>query len=189
MPWITNVQFLNNCLLSLLATEQNGQVIETDEAFKTLLNITTQLRAKKRLVYFIGNGASAAMASHYSADLAKNGKVHTQVLTDLALMTAVSNDINYESVFSEPLQNRIISGDMLVAISSSGNSPNIIKGVKTALSLGATVITLSAMKETNQLRKLGHINFYVATNTYGMSETSHNAILHHWIDLLLGDAK
>src|SRR3990167_1179096 len=184
MVWISSVASLYECLSNLLVTRQD-QLVPVDEAFDTLYELTDQIRQEKRVIYFIGNGASASMASHYSADLAKNGKLHTQVLTDLSLITAVSNDIHYHQVFSEPLKYRIRPKEMLIAISSSGNSPNILEGVKTALEFGATVITLSAMKEDNHLRKVGHLNFYIKTKAYGMSETGHNAILHHWIDLMM----
>ncbi|OQX04573.1 MAG: hypothetical protein BWK80_53445 [Desulfobacteraceae bacterium IS3] len=66
-------------------------------------------------------------------------------------MTAAANDINYESVFAEPLRWRMAEGDMLASISSSGNSPNVLAGCKTALSLGGDVVTLSEMKPDNAL--------------------------------------
>ena len=69
------------------------------------------------------------MASHFAADLAKNGRVRAEVFTDLSLITAVANDINYDSVFAEPLRWQMREGDMLVAVSSSGNSPNVVAGV------------------------------------------------------------
>ncbi len=66
------------------------------------------------------------MASHAAADLAKNAQIHTEVFSDLSLITALGNDMGYENVFVEPLRQRICPGDMLVAISSSGQSRNII---------------------------------------------------------------
>ena len=70
-------------------------------------------------LYLVGNGASASMASHMAADLDKNARVHTEVFTDPALITAIANDLDYTQVFSEPLRRRMSPGDMLVAISSS----------------------------------------------------------------------
>lgn len=78
----------------------------------------------------------------------------------------------------------MVVGDMLVAISSSGNSPNVLSGAETARKLGGAVITLSAMKEENALRKLGVLNFYIPGQTYGLAETGHAAILHFWMDLV-----
>ena len=78
------------------------------------------------------------MASHFSADLAKNGNLHTQVFSDLSLITAISNDISYEQVFAVPLAKWAQKGDMLVAISSSGGSPNVLAGAKVATERGAS---------------------------------------------------
>ena len=75
------------------------------------------------------------------------------------------------------------TGDMLVAISSSGNSPNIIRAVKAAKELEGKIVTLSAMDQGNALRKEGELNFYVGGQTYGQAETAHAVILHHWMDL------
>lgn len=130
----------------------------------------------------IGNGASASMASHISADLAKNALVHTQVFSDLSLITAMANDINYDSVYSEPLRSRGNPGDMLIAISSSGRSQNILNAVITANGLRMTVVTLSAMDADNQLRGKGDLNVYVPAMTYGHAETCHAATLHAWMD-------
>ena len=74
---------------------------------------------------------------------------------------------------------------MLVAISSSGQSPNILRGVKEAKRLGGIVVTLSAMNPENNLRSQGLLNFYVPAKSYGMAETCHAAILHYWMDLVV----
>jgi D-sedoheptulose 7-phosphate isomerase len=73
---------------------------------------------------------------------------------------------------------------MLVAISSSGRSPNILAAVDAAEELGLTVVTLSAKDAENPLRRRGHLNLYVAAETYGLAETSHAAALHWWMDLV-----
>ncbi len=188
MNWLDNINKLNACLKSMAVTDRQGHAQCIKVAFKSLLERTLQLRASANTLYLIGNGASSSMASHVSADLAKNGKIHTQVFTDLSLITAIANDLSYEDVFSEPLGLYMQAGDMLVAISSSGNSKNILKAAKMAREKNGYIITLSAMSEDNSLRKLGDVNFYVPAATYGLAETSHNTILHYWIDLITGDA-
>jgi D-sedoheptulose 7-phosphate isomerase len=122
------------------------------------------------------------MASHFAADLAKNGHLHTQVFSDLSLITAISNDMGYEHVFAEPLRRRAQPQDMLVAISSSGNSPNLLKAAEVARDKGLTLVTLTAMAPDNALRQLGDLNLYVGASTYGLAETAHAAVLHHWMD-------
>lgn len=185
MCWSTNVGILESCLRSLTTTIGiTNEELESETAFRQWKEWTQTIRRRKRTVYLIGNGASASMASHIAADLAKNAYVHTEVFSDLSLLTAVGNDLGYEEVFAEPLRRRMNDGDMLIAISSSGNSPNILKAVKTATQLGGFVITLSAMQPDNAMRNLGILNFYVPASTYGLAETCHAAILHHWVDML-----
>ena len=74
------------------------------------------------------------------------------------------------------------AGDMLIAISSSGKSPNILLAAEFAAGIGMEVVTLSGMQATNPLRGLGTLNAYVPANTYGQVETCHATILHHWMD-------
>jgi D-sedoheptulose 7-phosphate isomerase len=183
--WGANVSELNACLGSLSVWDDAGETIDPDLGFSRLREATLRLRKAGNMVYFIGNGASAAMASHISADLAKNAYLHTRVFTDLSLLTALANDLCYEEVFAEPLRRFLKKGDMLVAISSSGRSANIIRAAREAGNLGGIVVTLSAMKPDNPLRTLGTYNFYVPADTYGLAETSHAAILHFWVDQMV----
>lgn len=185
MSWISKVNDIHYCMSALSATIGiTNEKINSEFAFKQWFDWTNSIRRRKKTIYMIGNGASASMASHISADLAKNAHVHTEVFTDMSLLTAVGNDLGYEEVFAEPLRRRMNDGDMLIAISSSGRSPNIIRAVKTAISIGGYVITLSGMKPDNTLRNLGILNFYVPAATYGLAETCHAAILHHWVDMM-----
>ncbi len=180
--WNKHTEKLQNCLSSI---EVSGNLCckdGCDQAFAVWKEMTERLRDQGKIIYLIGNGASASMASHFSADLAKNAHVHTQVFTDLALITALANDISYDQVFVEPLKRRLTPNDMLVAISSSGNSPNVLKACAFAAETGASVVTLSAMSPKNNLRTLGDINFWLPADTYGMAETGHACILHYWMD-------
>ncbi len=182
MIWSKNVDEIARSLLCLTATGGDGKTFDIEAAFALWTDWTGQIKEEKRTIFLIGNGASASMASHVAADLAKNAHVHTEVFTDLALITAIANDLSFQDIFSEPLKRRLVSGDMVVAISSSGQSPNILQAVQTTRKLSGRVITLSAMKPENSLCSLGDLNFYIPAQTYGMAETCHAAILHHWID-------
>lgn len=184
MQWQKTIERLQQALSALEVTDRQKQAVAPDRAFAIWLEMAEDIRRAKKSVYLIGNGASASMASHFAADLAKNGGLHTQVFSDLALITAMGNDIGYEHVFSEPLKRRMQPGDMLVAISSSGRSPNILRAVDQASLCGGHPVTLSAMAPDNPLRGRGVLNFYVPANDYGDAETSHAAILHHWMDLV-----
>lgn len=182
--WLDETNKLNTLLSSLCFTDKNRDNIDVDLAFKLWYELTIKLKNDSRTIYLIGNGASASMASHFSADLAKNAGLHTEVFSDLSLITAISNDVGYEHVFAEPLKRRGKKGDILVAISSSGRSPNIIRAVRMASKLGMVSITLSAMSPTNALRKIGDLNAYIPADSYGYAETCHAAILHYWMDLV-----
>lgn len=182
--WSVNVGDIAHALRGMSTRDRLGRALSHQEAFRRWRDLTASLRQADRTVYLIGNGASASMASHMAADLAKNAHVRTQVFTDLALMTAIANDISYEDVYAEPLARLMRPGDMLVAISSSGNSPNVVKACQTAADMNGSVVTLSAMGPENLIRSMGDLNFWAPAATYGLAETCHAAILHFWMDSL-----
>ena len=187
--WQQNINDLYNLLENLSVRDSQGTDLDADEAFSRLIELTFRMHSKDATIYYLGNGASASMASHFAADMAKTGNIRTMVFTDLSLLTAVANDVSYEDVYAEPLKLYMKKEDMVVAISSSGDSPNIVRAVLQAKELGGTVITISAMSEDNAIRKLGHLNFYVSAKTYGLAETAHAAILHFWMDLFESNRK
>ena len=180
--WVQNVARMENLLSQLRFTDAQGQPQDSDEAFHLWVNWASRVRNESRTIYLIGNGASASMASHFAADLAKNGHLHTQVFSDVCLLTAVSNDISFEQVYAEPLRRRARPGDLLIAISSSGASPNILRGVEVGRDLGVTIVTLSAFSPDNPLRGLGDLNAYLPATSYGEAETAHATVLHYWMD-------
>ncbi|MBW1704799.1 MAG: SIS domain-containing protein [Deltaproteobacteria bacterium] len=183
--WKQNISQLYSVLEKLSVRDTDQKELECEEGFSRWKELTIQVRSNGGVIYFIGNGASASMASHFAADIAKNGGIRTHVFTDPALITALANDLSFEKVFSEPLHWCMKEGDMLVAISSSGNSPNVVRGVERARELGGIVITLSAMDHDNRIRKSGDLNFYAAGKTYGIAETAHAAVLHYWTDAVI----
>lgn len=185
MKWSGYTFTLYELLNQLEFSDYSNHSIPCDEAFDILREMTLQVRSNNKTIYAAGNGASASIASHFAADLAKNGRLHTQVFSDLALITAVSNDIGYDQVFAEPLRRRGQPGDMLVLISSSGSSQNLIRAAETAKELGVDIVTISAMKSDNKLRGYGKLNAYVPAESYGNAESVHAAILHYWIDLTI----
>ncbi|MEW5772163.1 MAG: SIS domain-containing protein [Thermodesulfobacteriota bacterium] len=173
---------LNASIRAMEATGRGRICLSPDEAFEELCRLTEAVLTTRGTIFFCGNGASATMASHAAADLEKNALVRTDVFTDPALLTAVANDICFSEVFAEPLRRKMRPGDMLVAVSSSGNSPNVLKACTEAKVQGGSVVTLSAMGPDNQLRSAGDLNFYVPATGYGLAESAHALILHYWID-------
>lgn len=180
--WDEYIGELTAILHRLSIRDARGRDMSAEAGFCRWEAMTLHIRKRRGTIFMIGNGASASMASHLAADLAKNARLHTEVFSDLSLITAISNDMGYEHVFSEPLSRRARPGDMLVAISSSGRSPNILAAVRVARQCRLNIVTLSAMKAGNPLRKCGMLNVYVPAATYGFAESCHAAILHHWMD-------
>lgn len=134
-------------------------------------------------ICFIGNGGSAAIASHMAEDYTKNGKLRAIAFNDAALLTCFANDYGYEQMFSRALDVYGEAGDVLVAISSSGKSKNIINACIAASEMDMYVVTLSGFEKNNPLRNLGNLNFYVDAKEYGFVEISHLAVLHCALDL------
>jgi D-sedoheptulose 7-phosphate isomerase len=182
--WTRYVADLAAVLGGLAFTRADGSSLGVDDGYAIWRDLTLEVRARRRTVYLVGNGASASIASHFAADLAKNGRVHTQTFCDLSLITAIANDIAYDQVFAEPLRGRGEAGDMLVGISSSGKSPNVLAAAVVAAELGITVVTVTGKDPGNPLRRRGDLNLHVPAPTYGLTETAHAACLHRWMDLV-----
>ncbi len=188
MPLYTSyINDLKQCLDATEATTTNGTSLPMEDALKAWCAMTDDLRCSGKTMYFVGNGASAMMAGHMAADASKNGGFRSLAFNDAALMTAVSNDICYEQCFAMPLKRFANPGDVLVTISSSGNSPNVVAAIQAARDLGLRVVTLSAMKPDNKSRQAGDLNFYVPAATYGLAEAGHQALLHCWLDVFMAE--
>lgn len=188
MSWSGALERTRDLLAGLTVQDEVGQPLPVDEGFRRWTELARALRGSERTAFFVGNGASAALASHLSADVGKNGRVRTQVFTDPALVTALANDLGVEHLFAEPLRLWARAGDILVAISSSGRSPNVLAACRAARQAGLTVVTLSAMSPDNPLRREGSLNFWLAAASYGDAESCHAVVLHHWADLLMESA-
>lgn len=153
-----------------------------------MIDLFLDAREKGRRIFFIGNGGSAATASHFANDISIGTRVKEKPfkaisLTDnVAILTAVGNDDGYEFIFTKQLQNLAEPSDLLVAISASGNSPNIIHAVKYAKELKMTTIGLTGF-DGGILRDLSDIKIHVKTRKgeYGPVED-----IHMFIDHLLG---
>lgn len=186
--YLEYIHSLHHSLENTEVTDGQNKIIDTEEGFSCWLNMTAIIQKNKRTMYFVGNGASAMMASHMAADASKNGNFCSRAFNDIALMTAVSNDIAYEECFAVPLKRFAYPGDALVTISSSGNSPNVIRAIETGRELEMQIVTLSGMSPDNKSRKMGDLNFYVPADTYGIVEVNHQALLHCWLDRFMEDS-
>ncbi len=140
---------------------------------------------KGKKVMFIGNGGSAAIASHFAIDFWKNGGIRSQAFNDDSLLTCIGNDYGFEHVFEKPIEMFADEGDILFAISSSGKSENILKGVQAAAAKKCRVVTFSGFGADNPLRGKGEINFYVPSAEYGPVEAMHHLLCHCIFDVLM----
>lgn len=167
-----------------LYTDNDGNTIVASVA-EDLSLLMRQVRADRRQLFFIGNGGSAGIAVHMTADFLKNGRMRTIDLYAPPTLTCLGNDYGYEYVFSKQLEILADPGDVLIAISSSGNSPNILRAAETVRATGGVVITFTGFKEDNLLRVMGDRNLYVPSMEYGIVESIHNQILQQVVDEIM----
>ncbi|MBF0519656.1 MAG: SIS domain-containing protein [Nitrospirae bacterium] len=170
---------------AIMVTNAEGLPVDFISGIAAACEVVTACHKTGGKVMFIGNGGSAAIASHMAIDFWKNGRIKATVFNDPSLLTCIANDYGYEFVFEKPIEMFADNGDVLIAISSSGSSKNILNGADMAVKNSCPVITLSGFKPDNPLRKKGGINFYVPSNVYGIVEVAHQYICHLILDTIM----
>lgn len=162
--------------------------ISIDEVDK-LTELLIESYEKDKFVFVIGNGGSAANASHFAQDLAKGTRknpdqpkrIKALSLTDnLPFITAQGNDEGYDSIFEQQLRTFASAGDMVIAISGSGNSPNIIKAIEWANNAGLTTVGVTGF-DGGRLKKIAHHSVNVELDDMCTSESIHSIIFHYII--------
>ena len=176
---------LINDIKSAKVSDQGGRSIELFEGIELVSHEIISNNQNGKKLMFIGNGASAAIASHMSTDYWKNGGIRAIAFNDSSLLTCISNDYGYKHVFEKPIEMFADKGDTLIAISSSGKSENILRGVQAARNSQCKVITFSGFKNDNPLRSMGDYNFYVASPSYGPVEIIHLSLCHCICDCII----
>jgi D-sedoheptulose 7-phosphate isomerase len=177
---------LAKSLENLSVSLKGGEPVDHDFGLNHLCELTQVILAARRTIHFVGNGASACMASHLAVDWVKNAGVRALAYNDIAFLTAIGNDLGYDQVFAQPVGWFGEEGDLLATISSSGNSPSILRAIEAARGRKMKVVTFSGMKPDNASRKMGDLNFYVPGWTYGIIECAHQVLLHAWLDCSMG---
>lgn len=168
------LDYLGN-LFNRLDYGQIGRFVET----------LLQAREQRARIFFIGNGGSAATASHFANDIAIGSRSRTKpfravsLCDNLALITAIGNDFGYNQIFIRQLENQLDQGDVLVAISASGNSDNILQAVTYANDHGAITVGLTGF-DGGHLKQIAQLNVHVPTNQgeYGPVEDIHMILDH-----------
>lgn len=181
-------QYINELMHTLEDTRiyiDGGEAFDYETGMKVLVECFTKHKKADTQIFFIGNGGSSAIASHMTADFMKNGGMKTYSLYDNAVTTCMGNDYGYESVFSRPLEFLGQENDLLVAVSSSGNSQNIVNAINTANAKNMETITFTGFQNDNRSKQLGTINVYVPSEKYGIVESIHNLMLQQIVDLIM----
>jgi D-sedoheptulose 7-phosphate isomerase len=146
--------------------------------------ILAEARDQDRTIFVCGNGGSASTASHFATDLVKGASYKREkrfrilsLVDSLPTLTAYSNDVNYECVFVQQLQNFAKAGDVVIAISGSGNSPNVLRAVEYGNSIGCRTIALTG-RDGGRLGPLAQLNIQVAHPHMGRIEDGHVIVMH-----------
>ena len=176
---ISHFQKLTRLVTKAVVTNREGKIFPIAEGISQALEM---ILVKNRKIMIIGNGGSAAIASHFHNDLCYGVGIRATVFNDPSQLTALSNDYGYPSVFERPIHLWAKPGDLLIAISSSGKSENILRAVGAAQEHHCDVITFSGFRSENPLRSMGKINFYIDSQSYGEVEVSHFALTHYLTD-------
>jgi D-sedoheptulose 7-phosphate isomerase len=176
-------QQLAHVLEHVSCTGPEGVSLSRSEAYDRALNLSLEATSAGNKLMFIGNGGSAAIASHMAIDFSKNGKMPAMCFNDGAALTCLGNDYGYEEVFAQQVRFHARPGDVLFAISSSGKSENILRAVGVAQQSDCHIITMSGFLADNPLRSMGELNFHVDVCDYGLVEVAHTALIHAIVEL------
>lgn len=171
--------YLNRYRNSLFETDVSQQMIELKEM---LLGI----KEKGKKVIIAGNGGSAAMASHVTVDFTKQGGIRAVNFNEADLITCFANDYGFEHWVAKAIEFYSDEGDMVILISSSGNSKNMVNAANTAKQLGMRVITFTGFKPDNSLKQKGILNFWVDSKAYNIIENTHQIWLLMVCDMIIG---
>ena len=153
-------------------------------------NILLDCQKKNNKVIIFGNGGSSSIANHFSVDITKNAGIRSVTFNEVNLITCFANDFGYENWISRSINYYAKKNDVIIAISSSGKSKNIINACKVAKKIGIKkIITLTGFAKNNKVSKLGCINFWINSKIYNYVENMHQIILLSIIDLIISSKR
>jgi D-sedoheptulose 7-phosphate isomerase len=175
-------QYFERYRQTLFGTDVTNQLID----LKGLMQATS--RAGKKVI-IVGNGGSAAIASHCATDLSKNAKIRCVSFNEASLITCLANDFGYDHWVDAALTMYADRGDLIILISSSGKSPNMLRAADFAKRQGFALVTLTGFAPDNPLAQRGDLNFWVDSRAYNIVENIHQIWLLAVCDLLIGSAE
>jgi len=163
-------------------TDGSGGRLLPEDGIACAMQMLRSARERSSYVYLVGNGGSAGVASHATTDFVNVAGLRAQTVHDSSILTCMANDYGYEHAFARILSRLAGQGDVLVAISSSGKSPNIRNAATAIKQKGGQVLTLSGFERGNPLRAMGNLNIWLNSHDYGFVEIGHQFILHNIAD-------
>lgn len=176
-------QFLDNYIQRYEEVLLNADVSERLIELKEMLR---KVKSNGNKVLVAGNGASASIASHISVDFTKQGGVRTVNFNEANLITCFANDYGYENWIARATESYGDPGDLIILISSSGNSANVVNAAKYCIKNGISVVTFTGFAPDNPLSQVGEFNFWVDSKAYNVIENVHQIWLLMVCDLLVG---
>lgn len=183
---MTDLEFIQDYLIrykrALFETDVTKQLIQ-------MKHLLLKIKKNENKVIIAGNGGSAAMASHVAVDFTKQGGVRTVNFNEPDLITCFANDYGYEHWVAKAIEFYGNEGDLVILISSSGNSKNIVNAARAAKNLDMIVITFTGFNKDNQLKQEGEINFWIDSKAYNIVENTHQIWLLMVCDLIIGKAE
>ena len=181
---MSDIDFLKNYFFNLKSLIDNEKYLKDLILVKEILQKT---HSDKNKTMIFGNGGSAAIASHFSVDLTKNANVRCTNYNESDLLTCFSNDYGYERWIEKTVEFYGKSTDVLILISSSGKSQNMLNACKAAKNKKISkIITLTGHDKENPLSKLGDINLWIGSKAYNFIENTHQLWLLTLCDLIIG---
>tara|TARA_Y100000780_G_scaffold91337_1_gene82874 strand:+ start:82 stop:657 length:576 start_codon:yes stop_codon:yes gene_type:complete len=177
------VEFFRDCFSEITERLNDADTSDLVAAADLIRGVGTS----NNKVIVVGNGGSAAIASHLAVDLTKVAGIRTVNFNEPSLLTCFANDYGYEHWVEKALGFHADQGDLLILVSSSGESANILNGAKRAVAMGLSILTLSGFANDNRLRSLGGINLWVNSRTYNIVENVHQIWMLSIVDYLVAD--
>lgn len=166
-------------------------LLETDVSVELIraAELVRKVKSDGGKLLIAGNGGSASIASHAAVDFTKQARVKAMSLASDALITAFANDYGYDEWLAKGVEAYAEPGDLLVLISSSGRSANILKAASVAGAVGLELLTFSGFDSDNPLRSKGSVDFWVDSRAYNVVECTHQIWLLTICDLVIGKAE
>jgi len=177
---------INQSLSNIYKNKVVNLIKEIDaEKINQLANLILKKKIKNK-IYIFGNGGSSSTANHFAVDMTKNAKVNVDSFSNDDLITCFSNDYGYENWIANVLRYQAKKKDLVIFVSVSGNSPNLVNGVKFCRKNSIDTFSLTGCNKNNKLNKLSNNFFWINSKSYNQVEIVHHMLLLTVVDVIIG---